>query len=384
MKVSAQHKRAGFTLIELLVVVSIIALLIGILLPALGRARKQAQQLTDGTQVREMQRAMINFAQDNGDFYPIPTRLDRFDYTEGQNEGVNETTDDDIETKIRSGAIFSILIFDGQVVPEQCVSPAEADGTIRPDPNFETSAPGIANQPQRASWDPAFVGTRDINDGLWRTNNSSELGQGNRKDDIVNAGDGSNFSYAHTPLVGNRLSVYWTANFSATQPVLANRGPAYEEGDSGGGGDRISQTYDLLGTPQGGGGGGGGPLVQQGFQSVTLLIHGSKRAWEGNIGFNDNHVEFATTPAPNNIRFEYRGGSAASGSAEQVADNIFFDESWEIDENFIAEPSVRTNVYLRQWAESVADESSIGLDGQSPGDWNIGATWDGKEGWGSN
>lgn len=58
-------RRAGFTLIELLVVISIIALLIGILLPALGRARLAAMATTDLSNVRSLQMASLLFAQDN-------------------------------------------------------------------------------------------------------------------------------------------------------------------------------------------------------------------------------------------------------------------------------------------------------------------------------
>lgn len=62
--------KRGFTLIELLVVISIIALLIGILLPALGSARRTARQMQNSTHVRGIHSGCVLFAQGNKDYFP--------------------------------------------------------------------------------------------------------------------------------------------------------------------------------------------------------------------------------------------------------------------------------------------------------------------------
>src|SRR4051794_29532252 len=60
----------AFTLVELLVVIGIIAVLIGILLPALGKARESARQVQCLSNMRQLSVAVISFANEHKGWMP--------------------------------------------------------------------------------------------------------------------------------------------------------------------------------------------------------------------------------------------------------------------------------------------------------------------------
>jgi prepilin-type N-terminal cleavage/methylation domain-containing protein len=64
-------RKKGFTLIELLVVIAIIAMLLAILMPALNKVKRLAQRLICGTNVKGLGTAMMVYAQDFDDEYPL-------------------------------------------------------------------------------------------------------------------------------------------------------------------------------------------------------------------------------------------------------------------------------------------------------------------------
>jgi prepilin-type N-terminal cleavage/methylation domain-containing protein/prepilin-type processing-associated H-X9-DG protein len=140
-------RRSGFTLVELLVVISIIALLIGILLPALGRARSSAQRAVILSNMRAVGQAVATFNTENKEEMPFA-----YKYTDSDNP---DDTPDSIQVDNNAGRYryvhWSHALFEGfDTPPEAFTSPAvEFGGAPRTNPGDRLN-----------DWDPNQVDDR--------------------------------------------------------------------------------------------------------------------------------------------------------------------------------------------------------------------------------
>ncbi len=255
---STISRKRGFTLIELLVVMGIIALLLAILLPALGRARATAKRVKDSTQIQQVHKGFITLSIDYRGLFPTPGLIDRI----GNVPGVGA---EDLSMNTH-GNMYSACVMQGAFDTQSLVSPAEISTNVLAMANYNFDAYNVVDPTNDMYWDPLFK------------SNLALL---------------SHTSYGTCHLAGARKAREWRDTKNSRFAVIGNRGVQN--------GSLTPTTYNA---------------------SRTLGIHGGAKQWEGNVGFNDNHVVFEDKFQPDGITT-----FTATGSTVPVVDNIFADDA---------------------------------------------------------
>lgn len=250
--------RSGFTIVEVVAALAVLLLAVMVLVVLIhgsGHGRKGPRTFKDALQLQALMVAMDSWAQNNRDRYPLPSDVDLLNTTVPELGAEKNTT----------ANIMALLVHQGLINPDFLVSPAEASSLVRSFSEMQQSLPWEVAPPAEMMWDPRF-----------------------RAD--FSAGGCSHVSYAHIrPIVPQSTSHAngWWRHGDKDAPVVGNRGP-----------EVASIDYSRRGHPT--------PRFTLGTGSITLLVHGHKRKWEGHVAYADGRVDFLNEPVQGT--FQQRDG----------------------------------------------------------------------------
>lgn len=192
------RRNRGFTLIELLVVMAIIALLVGLLLPALNSARRQARLIKDGTQIQQIHKAWVSFSVEAKGNLPTPGLVDRLALDNGQ-EVPGRGPEDIIANNTAN--LHSLMVAQNFYDTQILIGPTEISGSIGQYENYNYELYNIADD---TYWDPNFQADMRAT---------------------------CNTSYMSMPIAGQRKAQNWRDGLSSNFPLLSNRGLPDEDYD---------------------------------------------------------------------------------------------------------------------------------------------------------
>jgi prepilin-type N-terminal cleavage/methylation domain-containing protein len=167
----------AFTLVELLVVIGIIALLISILLPALGRAREQANRIKCLSNIRQLATALVMYTTQNKNAMPVQTGIGAA-YGSGVEDFMNPTMygSTTINNQTVLGTLFGYYLASNKalmICPDSspAISGVNIDAPAPYSPTWVSACSYIVNNAACTQWNNGVYTGRKIT----RMRNSSQV-----------------------------------------------------------------------------------------------------------------------------------------------------------------------------------------------------------------